>query len=142
MIAPGFLQAVWANEIGGRFLTPLEGHQKPGAFYAIQLLAPWNADPGGLYLASAFPWSWLLLLLVPLGLRHARHASVLIYLVTVLGVFLIVISAAQTKIAWYVAPAYPLIACLVAISADAVSHRFARKGETPRHPRPALVLFG
>jgi 4-amino-4-deoxy-L-arabinose transferase-like glycosyltransferase len=140
--SPGYLEAVWANEMGGRFLTALEGHQKPAAFYAIQLLAPPSTDASNLYLASAFPWSWLALILVPLAARDARFAPVLTYLATVLVVFMLVISAAQTKISWYVAPAYPLIACLIGIAAWALLQRFARANEAPYRGRPAIVLMG
>ena len=142
MVGPGYLDAVWANEMGGRFLTALEGHQEPAAFYAIQLLAPPSANAGSLYLASAFPWSWLALILVPLAARDARFAPALTYLAIVLVAFLAVISAAQTKISWYVAPAYPLIACLIGIAARPVWQSFARANEAPHRGRWAIVLLG
>jgi 4-amino-4-deoxy-L-arabinose transferase-like glycosyltransferase len=140
--APGYSEAVWANEIGGRFSTPLEGHSRPALFYLLNLLSPFSGQDVDLYLASAFPWSWLVLILVPLGTVNARFAPVLAYFGLVAISFLIVISVAQTKISWYVAPVYPLVACLAGISAFAVWQRASFPAGAAAQRRSALLLLG
>lgn len=137
----GYFEAVWANELGGRFMKPLEGHAAPATFYILGLLSPWSSETRGLNLASAAPWSWAGLILLQLGMCTERCKPALIYLAVVLVAFLIVISSAQTRIYWYVAPAYPLIACIAAISAFGALQHVLSKRQIPER-RPFLLLLG
>ena len=113
---PGYLHAVWLQDVA-RFHQPADGHRGSALYYLFRLFWPWQIlfhlkwteVP---YLASAFPWSWIALLAM---LRPARPA---IYLFCCLGAFLLAISVAATHLAWYVAPAYPLIAVLTALGVD------------------------
>ncbi len=104
--ASGYLEAVWNNELGGRYLQKLEGHQAPFGFY----FSNWIEGR----------WHWLVLLMVPLGalsgifgtkgpMQRFTWFSVLAAIT-----FFLVISGGQTKIQWYDTPAFPWMAALVA----------------------------
>jgi 4-amino-4-deoxy-L-arabinose transferase-like glycosyltransferase len=137
---PGYLHAVWINELGGRFMTPLEGHGATPIFYFSGLLWPWGVEERDFCLASAAPWSWIALLLLPFGARDARATPAIGYLAIVLVAFLIVLSAAKTRISWYVGPVYPLMACLVAIGAFAALQQIWPAGSDLDRRRAAIML--
>ncbi len=99
-INPGYLAAVWQNELGGRYGQPLEGHTGPWHFYLDQL-------------ARLDVWLWVLPVALWFGFRQNRTRSLLIWMLGTLLVFLTIISAAGTKLPWYVAPAWPAIALLL-----------------------------
>lgn len=115
----GYISIVWMNELGGRYGTVVDGNKGPFAFYFTQLFRPWMVEDPVLYFASAAPWSWLALVLLPLSLRDALLKGIARYLAIVIASFVFVISCAATKTTWYVAPVYPLIAMLAAINAYA-----------------------
>jgi 4-amino-4-deoxy-L-arabinose transferase-like glycosyltransferase len=103
---PGYLQAVWVNELGGRYGEVLEGHRGEWDFYierSIQetftewyLLVP-CAVVVGFCLRDVFMRRWTALL-------------------TCTGAgYLLVVSASSTKCEWYDAPLYPVLASLCAI---------------------------
>ncbi|RSK49601.1 ArnT family glycosyltransferase [Hymenobacter rigui] len=102
--APGYLEAVWQYEVGGPAAHELEGNDGPFEFY-LSLLANWQF---ALWLLSA-------LLGVALGWWQPRGSAGW-WLGRTLGVvsgsFLLVISLAQTKLVWYDAPVFPLLALL------------------------------
>ncbi len=106
MIVPGYLQAVWDNELGGRYAGTLEGHDRPWDHYLRMLIDH-----------HFTPW-WML---VPLGLvtgltskdRWLRSWALLLTC-TVTG-YLLVVSSSGTKLDWYSAPAIPLLAGIAAV---------------------------
>jgi len=102
---PGYLASVYKNELGGRFAGTIEGHAESPTYY-IEIL-----------LRFARPWSWIAPLAAVMGSISWRrsHRACTAFLTVVTLSFLAVISVAQTKLSWYVAPTYPLIATLVAI---------------------------
>jgi 4-amino-4-deoxy-L-arabinose transferase-like glycosyltransferase len=103
---PGYLEAVWTNELGGRYGTTLEGHGHAWYYY-LRLLVEHHFTP----------W-WLLVPIgVLLGFSHRdeqlrRFAACLSCLA---AAYLAVISSAGTKLEWYSAPALPLLALLASI---------------------------
>jgi 4-amino-4-deoxy-L-arabinose transferase-like glycosyltransferase len=105
--APGYLEAVWMNELGGRYGDTLEDHAGPWNFY-IRLLIDHH-----------FHDFWLL---VPigsvLGLAHRDRAirRWTTLLVCLGSTYLFVISTAGTKLEWYAAPLFPVLSALVAIA--------------------------
>ena len=104
--APGYLAAVWQYEVGGPAAQQLEGHYEPFSYY-LDLLA------GGKFAL------WLLPALVGAGLgwwlpRGSRGWWLGRVLAAVAGSFYLVLSLSQTKLSWYDAPAYPLLALLAA----------------------------
>lgn len=108
---PGYLDAVWNNELGGRYGTILESHKGEWDFFIQQ------------FLRSNFT-SWYLL--VPCGIAFGLSFQDIAMrrwtlLLTCAGVgYLVVISSAATKCQWYDAPLYPILASLCAISLHSV----------------------
>jgi 4-amino-4-deoxy-L-arabinose transferase-like glycosyltransferase len=151
---PGFAQAMWQLDVAGRFGTPSTGRAAGGLYYLSGLLWPWPlfwlSPPSGISTAlSAFPWSWLLPLAALFGISSSRplmaHASG--YLLCCLIGFLAVISAAEVRAPWYVAPAYPVIAALAAFGLDELGRRLRdRRSELLRFAGiatlPAAIALG
>ncbi|TGE26502.1 ArnT family glycosyltransferase [Hymenobacter metallicola] len=103
--APGYLQAVWDNELGGRLLGSLEKHGEPWYWYLTPfasqqflLWTPWVLVAGGLL------WH-----------RPARRPAhrFLTLAASAGGVFFLLISSASTKLAWYSAPIFPVLALVL-----------------------------
>ena len=100
---PGSWKAVEENELGGRFLKPLEGHIGPWYFYLQYIVE------------TGFVWTYLVIASiigayfsnVEQNERNFRNFLA----VAGLG-FLIVISIAGTKLDWYTMPMYPLMCVL------------------------------
>ncbi|MDX5346662.1 MAG: glycosyltransferase family 39 protein [Hymenobacteraceae bacterium] len=114
---PGYLQAVYDNELGGRYLETLEGHLHPWDWYLQDMdkykFLPW------LYV---FPVSIAILFLQPSTLikRFAAYGTAF------LVIFMFVISSANTKLQWYDAPLYPMAALLIGVSIWLVSNVIIR----------------
>ncbi len=132
LAGPGYLTAVSATELG-RYFEPLPGSAGPWYDYLIRLVWPWQATPFFGYdkfisTSSAFPWSVLAALLTPLLLsaseQRVRRAA--LFLSCCLLGFIFVVSASATKLAWYVAPAYPIIAVLSALGIAEIARRIQR----------------
>lgn len=101
---PGYLNAVYANELGGRYLQVNEGHV--GSFWYYY----------GNFIDFQFS-SWYLL--VPIGAalgiasknRPVRNFT--LYISLLILTYFLVISTAKTKLQWYDIPLYPLLALLI-----------------------------
>ena len=106
-IDPGYWWAVQSNDLGGRFFTPLKGSSYAGWPYYLENIKN----------RSFFQWLWalapalLLAWMPPAGL--VRRAAGL--LVAFVGGWLLVITLAASKYAWYDAPIYPALALLVGL---------------------------
>jgi 4-amino-4-deoxy-L-arabinose transferase-like glycosyltransferase len=116
---PGYLKAVAQNELGARFTQTIAGgRSRPWFYYLLNMALP----PLLPLSASAFPWS----LAVPfaawsaLGSQERRTRSAALMCAVAGGTFLIVISAAATRVAWYAAPLFPFIAVLIGMAAHRV----------------------
>lgn len=101
----GFLRLVWDNEIGGRYVKAIESHQGPWYYYLEYLFS--------------YGYSWFLIWVFPgiwFGLRAKnrgyQHATLLVLLCLVIA--LITLSISSTKLEWYGASLYPLLAFLSA----------------------------
>ncbi len=104
--APGYLAASLFNDVSGRFTAVLDRRgQEP--FYYLSVLA---------FFFSASP----LLLLIPLALPlvRGRKRLALIYMLCAAAAFIVVISAAATKLPHYLAPALPPLAIATALAAQ------------------------
>lgn len=107
--APGYLAAVWHNEGTGRFSGSLENNQEPWYWYLSHLVeAKFSFWLGPALLGYLLGWQR------PRGSRgwwltRATAAAV--------GTELLVLSLARTKLAWYDAPLYPLLALQAAAGA-------------------------
>jgi len=102
---PGYLQAVWENELGGRYLATLDAHRGGPIFYLSVLFLTFQ--PG--------------ILLTPLVLRPllgeaSRRRDVVLITLLAAASLLIVITIAKTKYYWYAAPTVPLLSLAVGIA--------------------------
>jgi 4-amino-4-deoxy-L-arabinose transferase-like glycosyltransferase len=142
LIQPGYFAAAWKSDIVGRFTIVSDGNGGPWYYYPVELVRPWQVSTVKgfdkiAYGASAFPWSLGVPLLAPVFLLtpRGRMARAAIFLLATFLVFLIVLSAAATKLPWYVAPAYPMIAIVSALEI----HELARLLSTWRSETLASV---
>lgn len=105
-IDPGFLNAFWQMEGGGRFNSAIDAHDGPFSFYWQILI---NEDFNGWYM------------LIPCGIIigvaqvDKRIKNLSWFLLLLCAEYLLVISSAQTKINWYDAPMLPLLALIAGI---------------------------
>lgn len=103
---PGYLEAVWNNELGGRFNKALESHKQDTLYY--------------LRLLYEQQWTYWLFFLIPslIWLPFEKDARVKRFggfiLLMALG-YLAVISTSATKIFWYDAPVFPFLALFVSL---------------------------
>jgi len=112
---PGYLEAVWNNELGGRYLEVIEGHDEGFWFYYENLVS-------GRFRA----WHLLLPLGAAAGLlsKDGRASRLALFSVVLVGTFWLAISLAKTKLEWYDVPLYPFMAILVAFFLDLVFRFF------------------
>lgn len=128
-----FFQVNLLSQSLNRVWEPVENNRGPIGFYLLEIVkysAPWLIFlPGAIHLAwinRSLSWAKLTLLWF--------------------GSYLLVISLMQTKLPWYVYPAYPALALLVGArlatlwdSEDWTGFRLLR---SPRYPLAWIALFG
>lgn len=102
---PGYLQIVYENELGGRYLAANEGHPEPVYHYLWVLF---RDQTFGLFAQLFLP-----AFVVIVVLRKRFPGSLLIGMGAI--VFLAVLSSSATKLFWYVVPSLPLIGLSVAV---------------------------
>ena len=110
----GYLEAVWNNEIGGRYFLVNENNSKEFSFYFRKM-----------YESKFTPWLYF----IPLSLLVAtkedeKIKDAIVLLSAVVVVFLLIISISKTKLIWYDAPVYPLLAIIVGLSIDKLYQGF------------------
>ncbi len=105
---PGYLQAVYENELGGRFLKTNEEHNEPAFFYFTNF-----------YLYRLRTWLWFFpLAAIFLFLNSGKRIKNAVwFLLLISATFLFIISSSKTKLLWYDMPLYPLIATLFSLGA-------------------------
>jgi len=106
---PGYIKAVWNNELGGRYLEVNETHEGGFWFYYSNFIA--------------FQFSYWYML-VPVGAiigltnKDQRTRKFSLFCTLVLISFFLVISAGKTKLQWYDIPMYPFLAFIIAMFAQ------------------------
>jgi 4-amino-4-deoxy-L-arabinose transferase-like glycosyltransferase len=100
---PGYLHAIWENELGGRYLGTLEENRQ-GRFYYVKQLSTWLFTP----------WFWFSIAGIVAGYFSA-YRKFTIYITLLTLSYLLFISLSQTKLEWYAVPLYPFLAFLVSI---------------------------
>lgn len=103
---PGFIKAVWNNEIGGRYAEVIEGH-KGGFWYYYRLII----DHLFVYWFVLVPCS----VIIGLFYKNPLYRHLTIYLTSLVLFYFLVISLGKTKLQWYAVPMYPFLAMIVAI---------------------------
>jgi Dolichyl-phosphate-mannose-protein mannosyltransferase len=129
--APGYLEAVWNNDIGGRYATSIENHTESNTYYLRLLFGeqfmPW-AVVAALFpvLMYKYPFSqWKQLGWFSLGIGVTYQ---------------LIVAFSKTKTGWYGTPSYPYFAVVAAVSLHAIFvHMIAR--DTGLLFRK-LVIFG
>jgi 4-amino-4-deoxy-L-arabinose transferase-like glycosyltransferase len=103
---PGYLKAVWENELGGRYLTTLEGHGHPFLFYYYQLIDSHYSF-----------WYPLIPCGIAIGLltKDPLLKKITLFSTLMMFSYLLFISLSRTKISWYDLPLYPFLALISAI---------------------------
>ncbi len=101
---PGYLSAVAANELGGRFLQVTEHHHGSWHFYLRTLLQ--GAEPCAVLAVLA--------LFTLLG-RDVRRRRLVLACGLAAGSLLVVLSASRSKMEWYATPLVPLLAITTAL---------------------------
>jgi 4-amino-4-deoxy-L-arabinose transferase-like glycosyltransferase len=123
-LQPGYLLAVWDNELLGRYTDIVEGHRGSFWYYFIDMKF----------------WTPLTLLALPaLFIMSAQGKRVAVFAIVVAASYLIVISFAKSKLLWYEIPAYPFLAMFVAVSFRAW---VMKTGLARPWARSALVALG
>jgi len=110
---PGYLRAVWENELGGRYLEANEAHNEETLFYIkamIRYRFQW--------------WFWILpIALVSIFITNqTKERQLLIYLLLLSMSILMVISSAETKLRWYDVSVYPFLALLSGVVLSLLFH--------------------
>jgi 4-amino-4-deoxy-L-arabinose transferase-like glycosyltransferase len=101
---PGYLQAVWQNELGGRLIASIEGHAGGPLFYMVRLGALF--EPGVVLLP--------LVALTIFGTDERRRSLAALCLSCGASI-LVIITTAQTKMVQYPAPILPFLAIATAL---------------------------
>ncbi len=102
---PGYLMWIWEYDLGGRYTNTIEQHSHPFKFY-FDLL----------FRERFHYWLWFLpiSLLIPwIRKSEWRNLSLLSFFCALF--YLLVVSASETKLHWYDAPAYIPLALVVGI---------------------------
>jgi 4-amino-4-deoxy-L-arabinose transferase-like glycosyltransferase len=105
-INPGYIKAVWENELGGRYLNTLEEHSHAFSYYFDNMFT-WRYPT----------WKFLV---IPGFVAGFFNVSKLTRTFTVFNLsvsfcYLLIISAAKTKLEWYDLPVYVFFALQIAI---------------------------
>lgn len=103
---PGYLKAVWENELGGRFNAALEGHSRP-FYYYFNNMYKWRNEYWFYFILPAFAVGFVM------KEKEVRTLSLFNLLMVV--PFFLLISKAQTKLQWYDVPLYPFLAVQIAV---------------------------
>jgi 4-amino-4-deoxy-L-arabinose transferase-like glycosyltransferase len=119
-----FLNDFLGYQVISRAVAPLENSRVESLYYFKAML--WGA----------FPWSLLLPFAVLWGLRESRRNGLYRVVLLVPAVVLVQYFLVRTKLYWYLLPAYPAFAILIASLIDRACVRWAQVR------RPILLAFG
>lgn len=127
---PGYLKAVFGNEIGGRYVEGLGTARGPFLAYVDVIRA---RDPYWAYfLVPAF--------VVPLVAGNRRIRRVTLFNLIVVISFWLTISYGQTKLEWYALPLYPFFALQIGILLGAVWERIVPRLHSANIRHAAAVI--
>ena len=123
LIYPGYDKAVWDNEIWGRYSNSIDGHGGSFWFYFQYLI-----NTGFKYWYFLFPCGAL----IGFVHRDTRVRNLTFFLLLCILLYIVVCSLSQTKIVWYAAPLYPLLAIICGLFLDWICD-VLRKQEMFKH---------
>lgn len=102
LYSPGYLNAVWQNELGGRYLTVIEAHSHPFYFYISNFTRKFSV--------------WIIVLalgFIFFGKKLFQKDWIVFFMIQIIC-FIVIISIAKTKLYWYDLPTYPFFALIIA----------------------------
>jgi hypothetical protein len=100
-LEPGYLHAVWENELFGRYAAVNEGHS--GNFLY--------------YLATMRWWTVILICALPaLFVTNGADKRVGVFTIIMAACYLLVISLSKTKLQWYATPVYPFLSLFTVVA--------------------------
>lgn len=104
---PGYLEAVWNNELMGRYFITNEGHDE-GFWFYYQMITKHHF----IY------WIWILPVSILIGIiqKDKFYRDLTLYSLLVAVTFFLIISISKTKLEWYNVPLYPFLALIIAIA--------------------------
>jgi 4-amino-4-deoxy-L-arabinose transferase-like glycosyltransferase len=112
ILNPGYLDAVTQNELGGRYLQSIEGHdQNIGEYIDVYInhrLLKW-----AIYIIPG--------LIAGFFLKEKMAKRLHMYSIILVVIHLVIILLSRTKLMWYDLPEYPFLALLIANFAWTVS---------------------
>lgn len=103
---PGYIKAVFENEVGGRYLNTIESHKHEFWFYYKNLIHE-----------RFKPWFWLVPVGITIGLitKEKKIRDLTLCSILIVVQYFFTISFSQTKLSWYDLPLYPFLSILAAI---------------------------
>lgn len=128
---PGYIEQVWHNELGGRFLITNEGHND-GTFAYLQYLFPYFR-----YWVFLLPFAIIAIFLK----KDHTERPFLLYSIALSITFLFVLSSSQTKISWYSMPNYPWYSIQVGFLLFLAYQALSNKIEKNSNLKFGLVIF-
>lgn len=110
-VNPGYLRAVWENELGGRYLQTLEDNRQDFWFFIRDIRWP-----------GLNKWWYFIFpgMLLGLFFKERKFRNLVIFSVMIVTTHLLIISLSETKLAWYSLPVYPFLAMFIAAFSWAV----------------------
>ncbi len=105
---PGYLSAVYNNELGGRYFKVNEGHEGTILIYFLNFIN-WRF----IYWVPLFFLSFILLI-SNFDKEEKKLRGFLFYIFSLSVFYFLIISLSKTKLVWYDAPLYPLLAIICA----------------------------
>jgi len=133
----GYIDAVFANELGGRFLKINENHNEAYWFYADDLI---NSRFNNWFLFIPFG------IILAFFVKSKRLKDFSIYLIISILSFMLIISISKTKLAWYDFPLRLLISFFISISIYYISKyisnlKFLSKYKLLKIILPVIFVF-
>lgn len=104
---PGYLKAVWNNELGGRYLSSLEQHNHPFLYY-ISNMVEWRNPFWSLFVVPSF--------LIGFVLKNEQVRKLTMINAILVVPYLLIISTGKTKLEWYELPVYPFFAIQIGLA--------------------------
>ncbi len=105
----GYINMVFQNELGGRFLEVNENHSKKWHYYLWILIS----ENFGLYK--------ILIQLIPFYLFKNRNNKLFNFLFIIVASHIFILSLSQTKLYWYILPSIPLLTLMFGIILEEMS---------------------
>jgi len=109
---PGYIQAVMANEIFGRYSDVVENHAAPAGFYIEGLFDKY------------VPWIhlWLPCCIITSTSKNTLFRTYGRFSLLYLIAFVAILSLAKTKLPWYDAPIYPIASISIGLGIHQIHH--------------------